>query len=72
MNTHIDTSNQFSSIRPLCGEIRKGDGFMYHAESWPIHPGVTCPNCLAIGEYYSQGVSAKEARRIAKERSATA
>lgn len=66
--THIDTSNQISSIRPLCGSIRLGDGFMYQAESWPIAPGVTCPQCLAIGKYYSQGFSAKEARRIVKER----
>lgn len=66
--THIDTSNSLSTIRPLCGEFRKGDGFMYHDEGWKIHPAVTCPHCLEIGELYSKGFSAKEARRVAKEK----
>ena len=66
--THIDTSNSLSSMRPLCGERRQGDGCMYHDEGWKIHPGVTCPQCLEIGEFYSQGFSIKDARRVAKEK----
>lgn len=66
--THIDTSNEASKIRPLCGERRQGDGFLYHAEGWKIHGAVTCPQCLEIGEFYSQGFSIKDARRVANEK----
>lgn len=66
--THIDTTNSLSAIRPLCGEYRKGDGFLYHGEGWKIHPAVTCPQCLEIGEFYSNGFSIKDARQVAKEK----
>ena len=66
--THIDTSNSLSTIRPLCGERRQGDGFIYHDEGWEIHPAVTCPQCLEIGALYSKGFSVKDARRVAKEK----
>lgn len=66
--THIDTSNEASKIRPLCGERRQGDGFLYHAECWKVHQAVTCPQCLEIGAFYSQGFSIKDARRVANEK----
>jgi hypothetical protein len=66
--THIDTLNSLSTMRPLCGEYRRGDGFLYHDSGWKIHPSVTCPQCLEIGEFYSQGQSVVNSRKIVRDK----